>query len=133
MNKEKLEKLRTQVKTLDSISTAPVILKPLLEILRMPVEKIKLEKVVELVSYDGGIAAQCLRLANSALFARREVETVRAAVMALGLQRVRSMLFGLCMNRVMPKEKWVCDSVMFWRHSLGCALVSERMARTIEY
>lgn len=133
MTAQKLEKLREQVKKLDSISTAPVILQPLLDILRMPAEKVSFDKVVELVSYDGAIAAQCLRLANSPLFGRREVETVRAAVMALGLQRVRSMLFGLCINRVIPKDKWVFEPVAFWRHSLGCALVTQRMAQRIGY
>ena len=133
MNPQKLEQLKKQVKKLDSISTAPVILQPLLDLLRMPAEKVSFEKVVELVSYDGAIAAQCLRLANSPLFGRREVETVRSAVMALGLQRVRSMLFGLCMNRVLPKDKWVFEPVAFWRHSLGCALVTQRMAQKIGY
>jgi HD-like signal output (HDOD) protein len=133
MSADKLEKLRRQVSQLDAISTAPVVLQPLLEILRLPPEAIRFDKVVELVSYDGAIAAQCLRMANSPLFGCREVETTRAAIMALGLQRVRSMLFGLCMNRVLPQEKWVFEPVAFWRHSLGCALVTQRMAQRIGY
>jgi HD-like signal output (HDOD) protein len=130
----KLEsQLRAQIEKLDSISTAPAILKPLLEMLRMPSEKISMEKVVELVSYDGAIAAQCVRLANSPLFGRRQTETVRAAVMALGLERVRSTLLGLCVNRVIPQDKWVIAPNAFWRHSLACALVTQRMAKRIEY
>jgi putative nucleotidyltransferase with HDIG domain len=126
-------KLLAQIKQLDSISTAPAILMPLLDMLRLPSEKIKIEKVVELISYDGSIAAQCLRLANSPLFGRRPTETVRSAVMALGLERIRSILFGLCVHRVIPKDKWVIEPDAFWRHSLGCAFVTQRMARKIEY
>jgi HD-like signal output (HDOD) protein len=125
--------LQEQIKKLDSISTAPAILTPLLEMMRLPSEQIKFEKVVELVSYDGAIAAQCLRLANSPLFGRRQTETVRTAVLVLGLERVRSMLFGLCVNRVIPRDKWVIGPDAFWRHSLGCALVTQRMAKRIEY
>jgi len=125
--------LRAQIKKLDAISTAPAILVPLLEMMRLPSDNIRIEKVVELVSCDGVIAAQCLRLANSPLYGRRETETVRSAVMALGLERVRSMLLGLCVNRVIPKGKWVLDPEAFWRHSLGCALVTQRMAQKIEY
>lgn len=125
--------LQEQIKKLDSISTAPAILKPLLEMLRVPSDDIRIEKIVELVSYDGAIAAQCLRMANSPLYGRRETETVRAAVMALGLERVRSLLLGLCLNRVIPEDKWVMDSNAFWRHSLGCALVTQRMAKAIGY
>ncbi len=133
MNAKLLSQLQAQIRQLDSISAAPAILMPLLEMLRLPSEKIRVEKVVELVSYDGAIAAQCLRLANSPLFGMRYIETVRTAVMALGLERVRSILFGLCMNRVIPKDKWVISSDAFWRHSLGCALVTQRIAKKIAY
>jgi len=133
MNAKLQAQLQTQIMKLDSISTAPAILKPLLDMLRRPSEDIKVEKVVELVSCDGAIAAQCLRLANSPLFGRRETETVRSAIMALGLERVRSMLLGLCMNRVIPQDKWVIEPDAFWRHSLGCALVTQRMAQKMEY
>jgi HD-like signal output (HDOD) protein len=122
-----------QIKQLDSISTAPVILLPLLDMLRLPTETIRIEKVVELVSYDGSIAAQCLRLANSPLFGRRQTETVRSAVMALGIERIRSLLLGLCMHRVIPKNKWVIEPDAFWRHALGCALVTQRIAQIIAY
>lgn len=133
MNLELELKLCEQIKKLDSISTAPAILKPLVAMLQSPSDEIKVEKVVELVSYDGAIAAQCLRLANSPLYGRRETENVRAAVMALGLERVRSMLMGLCLNRVIPPDKWVMDPNSFWRHSLGCALVTQKMAKAILY
>jgi HD-like signal output (HDOD) protein len=133
MNAKLHSQLQEQIKKLDSIATAPAILEPLLEMMRLPSEEIRFEKVVELVSYDGAIAAQCLRLANSPLFGRRQTETVRTAVMALGLERVRSMLFGLCVNRVIPADKWVIGPDEFWRHALGCALVTQRMAKKIEY
>ncbi len=133
MNAQTESKLQAQIQHMDSISTAPAILQPLLEMLRLPLEGIKIEKVVELVSYDGAIAAQCLRLANSPLYGRREIETIRSAVMALGLDRVRTLLLGLCMNRVIPADKWVIEPNAFWRHSLGCALVTQRMAKKIEY
>ena len=133
MKPELHSRLQAQIKQLDSISTAPTILTPLLDMMRLPSEQIRLEKVVELVSRDGVIAAQCLRLANSPLFGSRYIETVHSAVMALGLERVRSLLFGLCVNRVIPQGKWVISSDAFWRHSLGCALVTQRMAKTVEY
>jgi HD-like signal output (HDOD) protein len=133
MNPKLQAQLEARVKNLDSISSAPVILKPLVEMLRLPSDQIKTEKVVELISYDGSIAAQCLRLANSPLFGRRQTETVRSAVMALGLEKIRSLLLGVCLNQVIPRDKWVIEPGAFWRHSLGCALVMQRMAQKIEY
>lgn len=133
MNDERRTQLRAQIAKLGSISTAPAILQPLLAMMCLPVDDIRVEKVVELVSRDSAIAAQCLRMANSPLFGRRAVETVRAAVMTLGIDKVRSILFGLCINQTIPTGKWVLDPNAFWRHSLGCALVAETMARGIGY
>jgi len=133
MNDAQLMELKSRIAALDSISTAPAILQPLLAMMRLPADDIRMEQVVELVSRDGAIAAQCLRVANSPLFGRSSVETVRAAVMALGLDRVRSILFGSCMNQTIPGDKWVLDPNAFWRHSLGCALVAQTMARKIGY
>jgi HD-like signal output (HDOD) protein len=133
MKEERETLLEEQIAKIESIWTAPPILVPLLEMMRLPVEEIRVEKVVDLVSLDAGIAAQCLRLANSPLFGRRPVETVRSAVMALGLERVRSLLFGLCMHQTIPKAMWVLDPNAFWRHSLGCALVTQRMAQGVGY
>jgi len=71
----------------------------------MPPEDVNLEKVVELVSYDSTIAAQCIRMANSPLFGRQNTETIRSAILALGLKRIEAILMGCCLNRVVAPEK----------------------------
>lgn len=101
--------------------------------LQLPPEEIEIEEVVKLVSYDSTIAAQCLRMANSPLLGRKNTETVRSAVMALGLKRVEAILLGCCLNNIVPADKWALDVVTFWRHALGCALVSRKMASLIGY
>lgn len=133
MNDRPRIQLKARIAQIHSISAAPAILQPLLGMMRLPADDIQIEKVVELVSRDGAIAAHCLRIANSPLFGRRVVETARGAVMTLGIERVRSLLFGLCMNQTIPKDKWVLDPNAFWRHSLGCALVTQTLARKIGY
>jgi len=109
------------------------IVQPLAAMLRLPPDQVQLERVVELVSYDSSIAAQCLRMSNSPLFGRRNTETVRTAVLALGFKRVEAILLGCCVGRIVPPDRWALDAVTFWRHSLGCALVSHRLARHIGY
>ncbi len=131
MNEQQRALLEAQISKLESVSTAPAILQPLLQMLRSPADEIRIESVIEMASRDGAIAAQCLRMANSPLFGHSRVETVRGAVMALGIAKVHSLLFGLCMHQTIPKGKWVLDATAFWRHSLGCALVTQTMARRI--
>jgi putative nucleotidyltransferase with HDIG domain len=114
--------------------TIPVILRPLLHCLDQPVEQIDINRIVELVSYDKTIAAQCVRMANSALFGRSEaVESVRTAVMNLGMWRVRDLLFSNSLSQVIPANRWIVDPSVFWRHSLGCALVCRKFAEILGY
>lgn len=128
-----LELIRPKIKQLEDMPTIPTIVQPLTSMLQLPVEQVDMDKVVELVSYDSTIAAQCLRMANSPLFGRRKTETVRSAILALGLKRVEAILLGCCLNRIVPPGQWAIDAVTFWRHSLGCALVSRKMAKIIGY
>ncbi len=128
-----LDKVRSKIMELDAMPTVPAIVQPLVAMLQMPPERVRLEKVVELISYDSTIAAQCLRMANSPLFGRQNTETVRSAILTLGLKRIEAIVLGCSLNRIVPPDKWVLDAVTFWRHSLGCALVSNKMAKLIGY
>ena len=129
----KLEEIRPKIRSLDAMPTIPTIVHELIAMLRLPPEDVKIEKVVELVSYDSTIAAQTIRMANSPLFGRKNTESVRSAIMALGLKRVEAILMSCCLSRIVPVETWALDPVTFWRHSLGCALVSSKIAKLIKY
>ena len=134
MKIESLDRLRSRITSIDAMPAIPVILRPLLRCLDQPMEQVDVDKIVELVSYDKSIAAQCLRIANSALFMRSApAETVRSAVMSLGMWRVRDLLFSNTLSQIIPAKRWVVDPAVFWRHSLGVALVSRKLAEMIDY
>ncbi|MGH9495408.1 MAG: HDOD domain-containing protein [Candidatus Sulfotelmatobacter sp.] len=128
-----LDEIGSKTKFLEGIPAVSAIIHPLLAMLQLPSDEVDMEKVIKLVSYDAGIAAQCLRMANSPLFGRRNIETVRSAVVALGLKRIQAILLGCCLNQIVPPEKWALDPTTFWRHSMGCALVSRKLATLIAY
>jgi putative nucleotidyltransferase with HDIG domain len=130
---EQLEALRPKIKALEAIPTIPAIIQPLLSMFALPLEEVNANQVVELVAYDSAITAQCLRMANSPLFGRQNVATVRSAVLALGMKRMQAILLGCSLNRIVPSDQWALDAGVFWRHSLGCALVSSKMANLIGY
>jgi putative nucleotidyltransferase with HDIG domain len=134
MTMETLERLRSRITSIDSMPTIPVILRPLLHCLDQPVEQIDITRIVELISYDKSIAAQCVRMANSALFGRNKpVESVRTAVMNLGMWRVRDLLFSNSLTQVIPANRWIVEPTVFWRHSLGVALVCRKFAEILGY
>jgi HD-like signal output (HDOD) protein len=128
------ELIRERVERLNSIPTVPAIIRPLLFYLERPVDQVDVQRIVDLVSCDESIAAQCLRVANSALYFRsREVKSVYGAVAVLGVRQIREVLLSCSLFNLLPKESWVVDPVIFWEHSLGCGLVSRFCARKAHF
>ncbi|HYG98936.1 MAG TPA: HDOD domain-containing protein [Terriglobales bacterium] len=129
-----LEALAARMERLDTIPSVPAILLPLLRYLDVPIEDVDVPKVVDLVSHDKSLAAQCLHMANSPLFGRwHNIDTVRGAVVALGISRVRDIAMSCCVLKLLPNDRTCVDPRVFWEHSLGVALVSRRLARRVGF
>jgi len=126
--------LQKRLEGLDQMPTIPVVLAPLLKYLDQPLEKLEIQQVVELLSQDKSLAAQCLHMANSPIFGRwQSVDSIRGAVVALGLQRMRDIAVSCSVLKLTPKDKASIDPIVFWEHSLGCALVARQFARKIGF
>ncbi len=116
---------------LRQIPTIPAVLAPLLRYLQQPVEQIDVQTVTDFLAQDKSLAAQCLQMANSPLFGRwQKVDSLRAAVVSLGIHHVSDIAMSCSVLNMLP-DKTSLDPVAFWEHSLGCALVSRRLARDI--
>ena len=134
MKPEIRERLNARVKGMEIIPTMDLTLRPLLEYLDRPFENVDIDELSTLISYDESLTAQCLRVANSPLFGRaKPTESVRAAVLSLGLQRIQGILISSCVGGHLPRTAWVIDPLVFWKHSLGCALVCRKLAERIGY
>jgi putative nucleotidyltransferase with HDIG domain len=87
---------------------------------------------VRLVSYDNTIAGQCLRLAGSPLFGLSQApKSIKGAVITLGLRRVETILLTCCLGQALPAKKGTLDPAVFWRHSLGCAMVCRKFSEKL--
>src|SRR5579885_3163272 len=124
--------LLSRIEDLKQIPTIPAVLAPLLRYLEQPLEDIDVQKVTEMIAQDKSLAAQCLQMANSALFgSRQKIESIRGAVMGLGFQRVSDIAMS-CGGLNLTAKGWPgLDPVVFWEHSLGCALLCRHFARKI--
>jgi putative nucleotidyltransferase with HDIG domain len=128
------ELIRERVEKMNTIPTVPAIIRPLLFYLDRPVDQVEVRRIVDLVSCDESISAQCLRVANSALYFRsREVKTVHGAVVVLGVRHVREILLSCSLLNLLPQDTWIIDPLVFWEHSLGCSLVARYCARKVRY
>jgi putative nucleotidyltransferase with HDIG domain len=126
------ETIRERVQQIETMPAIPAVFLPLMKLLSDSGESVKLDEVVRLVSYDGTIAGQCLRVAGSPLFGLpKPPESIKSAVLTLGLRRVETILLTCCLGQAFPAKKWVLDPVIFWRHSLGCAMVCRKFSEKL--
>ena len=128
------DSLLLRVADLQHIPTIPAVLGPLLRYLELPAEQLDVQKVTDMIAQDKSLAAQCLQMANSPLFGRwQKVDSLRAAIVGLGIQRVRDIAMSCGVLNIIPGDTQGIDPVVFWEHSLGVALVCRQFARKISY
>jgi putative nucleotidyltransferase with HDIG domain len=124
--------IQDRVSCIDTMPSIPAVFLPLLELLNLPPENVKLDEIVKLVSYDNTIAAQCLRVASSPLFGLAKTpDSIKGAVLSLGLRRVQTILLTCCLGSAFPSKNWALDPTIFWRHSLGCAMVCRKFSEKL--
>jgi putative nucleotidyltransferase with HDIG domain len=122
--------IRQRVQRITTMPAIPAVFLPLLKLLSR--EEVQVDEVVRLVSYDSTIAAQCLRVASSPLFGMAQPpKSIKGAVMSLGLRRVETILLTCCLGQAFPAKKWALDPIVFWRHSLGCAMVCRKVSEKL--
>jgi putative nucleotidyltransferase with HDIG domain len=134
MSSQPKEALLRKLEGMDKMPTLPVSLMPLLRYLETPIEQLDVQKVVDLISHDKSLSAQCLQMANSPLFGRwQTVDNVKSAVVSLGLQRMRDIALSCSVLTLVPAGATRNDPVVFWEHALAVALVCRQFARKIKY
>lgn len=123
-----------KVAEIDNIPTVPALLVPLLKRLGEPAESVDVTEIVNLISYDKSLTAQCLHMANSPLLGmRRRVESVQTAVIALGMSKVREVATACCLLHALPRRPGSLEPVNLWKHSLACAHISREFARRVGF
>jgi HD-like signal output (HDOD) protein len=126
--------LRQRLERLDQMPTLPVVLLPLLRYMEQPLDRLEMQPVVDLISQDKSLAAQCLHLANSPLFGHwQDVDNIRSAVTLLGMQQMRDLAVSCSVLKLLPRNSVSFDPAAFWEHSLACALVSRHFAQRIGF
>jgi DNA-binding response OmpR family regulator len=63
----------------------------------------------------------------------QKIESLRGAIIGLGFQRVSDIAMSCGVLNLVPGNNGGMDPVVFWEHSLGCALVARHFARQIGF
>ncbi len=126
--------LLSRIEGLHQIPTIPAVLQPLLRYLELPAEQLDVVKITGMIAQDKALAAQCLQMANSPLFGKwQKVDSLKAAIVSLGVHRVSDIAMSCGLLNMLPRDLGGINPVVFWEHSLGCALVCRHFARKISY
>ncbi len=118
-----LKILRDRVESLDSLATIPAVAKRLLELVSDP--GISLTEISRFISSDPALTTRVLRMVNSPVYGfPGRIWSVNQAVLLLGLNVVKGLLFGVTVFDLMQRAM-----IGLWEHSVGCAIVARLMAR----
>ena len=129
-----LPEVRQRLATMQDIPSLQKFIRPVMECLDQPLESVDINQIAEIISCDKAITAQCLRMANSALFSlSQHVDSIRGAIVALGLRRVRDIVLSCRIMRLTPRDYAFFHPERLWRHSLGCALVTRKLSRRLAF
>jgi putative nucleotidyltransferase with HDIG domain len=128
---ERRKKRLTAILTQD-LPTLPTYVLDLNALLSSPT--VDLKKVGKIIRTDPSLSAQVLRLCNSALFGlRRRVLSIEQAAILLGFERLRALVLTCSLMKFAGKRLPNSQLVAFWQHSFLTALLSERIARHLDY
>ncbi len=88
------------------------------------------DRLIELLSTDAGMAADVLRLSNSALFGViRQVTSLKQAVTLLGVRRIRDLVLSrYLVHKLRDARDELIDIHHFWRRSLATGILAARIA-----
>lgn len=127
MHAETLEAIRRSA----AIPSMPLVATRCFEMTQDP--NCNYDRLVELLSTDPGIAAEILRMSNSALFGvARKVTSLKQSISLLGIKRLRDLvLTRYLVQRLEQNPTQLIDISYFWRRSLTRAVVAARLADAV--
>jgi len=112
---------------LRNLPPLPRVAMRLLQILSQ--EESVMQQIVELIRMDAAVAAEILRLANSAVYGHSSrIDNLLRAVVMLGREKVKALCTTVAMSMYTRPVVRYAALGKCWRHSLACAFLSEGLA-----
>jgi len=120
-------------KIIEKASIFPSMPKAGIKLRALLTEKdVSIDEIEAILRHDPGLAANVLRLANSAYFGiPTKVSTLKHAIMLLGVKRFAQIAVGACMNKVMDSAVagYGLSPGELWLHSIAVSTTAEALAK----
>lgn len=122
--------LAERIRLVDSLPSPPTIAIQILQICQNP--EASIQELAEVLSLDAALAAQILRISNSAAYSRgREITRLSEAVILLGARNVSIIALGFRLKEAMPEweHKSGMTDARLWQHNVATAVTARGLAR----
>ena len=120
-------------KILEKVSAFPNMPKAGLKLRALLCEEdVSIDKIEKILRHDPGLAANVLRLANSAFFGvPAKVTTLKQAVVLLGVKRFSKIAVAACTSKIMNTavEGYGLSPEELWLHSIAVSTTAEALAK----
>lgn len=129
----KQDRIRKIINDVQKLPTLPAIANKVTKLLKDPT--CTAIRVSEVIDKDPSLTIRVLRLVNSAFYSiRSEVTNVRHAVALLGFKTISQMVITISVFDVFKgRYGREFDREGFWKHSIGCAVMSQKIAQMTDY
>lgn len=123
------ERVRARLENLDTLPTLPAVVMHIMRLIGDPTTTI--DQLEELLLRDPAIVLKVLQVASSPVFAGAAKSgkwTLKEAIVRLGLRKVGAIAQQIALiNTFVRPEDSEFDLQRFWQHSVGCAMVADRL------
>lgn len=127
MGAEKVSEYVTRIQELKNLPTLPTIATEILRIVRE--DRLSVNQMLPVIEKDPPLAMKILHIANSAYYGvRREIKSLRNAVVMLGLNEISRIALAFSVIRVLSPKDGEIDWRNLWRHSIACGYIAQIIA-----
>lgn len=92
------------------------------------------EQLAKIISADQASIFKILKIANSSFFGLRgRIDTISQAILFLGFNEIRNIVFALSIMNFFPKEKQTFNfkPIDFWAHSIATGIITRKIGAAL--
>jgi HD-like signal output (HDOD) protein len=124
-----MDTLSSLIKGIKGLPSLPAVAVKIIELLKKDTASVA--EIAGIISYDPGLTAKMLRVANSSYFAPPyKVDSVESAVNIMGLNNLKTLALSFIIVKDFRKQAMDnFDHDLFWKRAISAAISAEVFAR----
>lgn len=126
-----LQLLTLKIARSENLPVLPTVVVQILKVYEQP--NVSARTLEHIIDQDPAMSAKVLRVAGSAMYGQRSVNTVSRALSLLGMGTLRSIAISLAYQQILSarQQRPAFDHMSFWRHSLAVGIAARGLMRYV--